>query len=54
MNVKETHKMKQSIVGSETIVIMLQCARRKQDAEDKAAICGFLNWIINLQSRARV
>jgi hypothetical protein len=35
--------MKASIERSETIVIVLQWATRKQHAEDKAAICGFLN-----------
>jgi len=43
MNATEIHKMKPSMARSETIVIVLQWARRKQHAEDKAAICGFLN-----------
>ncbi|KIM85969.1 hypothetical protein PILCRDRAFT_329928 [Piloderma croceum F 1598] len=43
MGATEINKMKPNIARSETIVIMLQWARRKQHAEDKAAICGFRN-----------
>jgi hypothetical protein len=54
MNATEIHKMKASIERSETIVIVLQWATRKQHAEDKAAICGFINRANDLKSRTRV